>query len=119
MNPNKTKDFDWRQEYSVIYDRLTGKSVGAPLVGNKSRILPLLLIIAANLSAQDRKVEATWLHRYVPSLNEANRDLSSPTCHYKPIFGTGDGDDRILRSVSRFAEVSVDAGGSCQAVLRE
>jgi hypothetical protein len=24
MNPNKTKDFDWRQEHSVIY-RVTGK----------------------------------------------------------------------------------------------
>lgn len=88
-------------------------------MGNQSRILPLLLIIAAQLWAQDRKVEATWLHRYVPSLNQASTDLSSPSCHYKPIFGAGDAENRILRSVSRFAEVSVDAGGSCEAVLRE
>jgi hypothetical protein len=26
MNPNKTKDFDWRQEHSVVY-RVTGKKL--------------------------------------------------------------------------------------------
>ena len=75
-----------------------------------------LLLISANLLAQDRKVDATWLHRYLPGLGETKSDLSSATCHYKPIFGAGDTDARILRSVSRFAEVSVDAQGQCQNV---
>ncbi len=81
---------------------------------NWRRLLFLLLI--ANLSAQDRKVDPTWLHRYLPH-SEARTELSSETCHYKPIFGAGDADNRILRSVSRFAEVSVDARGECQNVL--
>lgn len=77
----------------------------------------LLVLTPANLSAQERTVDATWLHRFVPGLSEAKTDLSSPTCHYKPIFGAADADDRILRSVSRFAEVTVDAHGECQRVL--
>jgi mannose-6-phosphate isomerase-like protein (cupin superfamily) len=77
----------------------------------------LFLLLISNLSAQDRKVDATWLHRYVPSLSEVKTELSSGTCHYKPVFGAGDADLRILRSVSRFAEVSVDAQGECQNVL--
>lgn len=80
------------------------------------RIALFLLLISATLSAQDRKVDPTWLHRYVPGLSETKSDLSSATCHYKPIFGAGDTDARILRSVSRFAEISVDARGKCENV---
>jgi mannose-6-phosphate isomerase-like protein (cupin superfamily) len=80
-------------------------------------LLFLSLLVSANLPAQDRMVEATWLHRYLPQLKEVKEDLSSGTCHYKPIFGGGDRDNRILRSVSRFAEVTVEAHGNCQSVL--
>jgi len=80
-------------------------------------LLFLLLLIPTSLPAQDRTVDATWLHRSLPRLNETNADLSSPTCHYKPIFGAGDQDNRILISVSRLAEVTVEAHGSCQSVL--
>jgi len=82
-------------------------------------LLFLLLLMSANLPAQDRTVDATWLHRYVPTLSEAKADLSSVTCHYKPIFGAGDGDSRILRSVSHFAEVTVEAHGNCQSVVHD
>ena len=75
-----------------------------------------LLLISASLLAQDRKVDPTWLHRYLPTLSETKSDLTSATCHYKPIFGAGDTDTRTLRTVSRFAEVSVDAQGQCQNV---
>jgi len=82
-------------------------------------LLFLLLLMSANLPAQDRTVDATWLHRYVPILSEAKADLSSVTCHYKPVFGAGDGDNRILRSVSHFAEVTVEAHGNCQSVFHD
>jgi mannose-6-phosphate isomerase-like protein (cupin superfamily) len=80
-------------------------------------LLFLLLLMPANLPAQDRTVDATWLHRYVPTLSDAKADLSSAACHYKPIFGAGDADNRILRSVSHFGEVTVQAHGNCQNVL--
>ena len=116
MNPNQTKDFNLRQEDSVVYRSHAERIVKALLVGMNFRIPLFLLLISASLLAQDRKADPTWLHRYVPSLSETKSDLSSPTCHYKPIFGAGDTEARIPRSVSRFAEVSVDAQGKCQSV---
>ena len=86
-------------------------------MGKGSRVLLLLLLISARSSAQERRIDPTWLRRYVPSLPSAKTDLSSESCHYKPIFDATV--DRSLVSVSRFAEVSVDAGGSCQSVLRD
>ena len=80
------------------------------------KILLLSLLIASDLLAQDRKVDATWLHRYLPNLSDASGDLASATCHYKPIFGEGDSESRLLRSVTRFAEVTLDAHGNCQTV---
>jgi mannose-6-phosphate isomerase-like protein (cupin superfamily) len=77
----------------------------------------LVLLAPASLPAQDRTVDPTWLHRFVPGLSETKTDLSSSTCRYKPIFGQGDADNRILRSVSHFGEVTVDVHGNCQSVL--
>ena len=85
------------------------------------KTLLVFLLLSLNLLAQDRKIDRkidpTWLHRYVPQLNETRADLASPTCHYKAIFGKGDADDRTLQSVARFAEVTLDAHGSCQTAL--
>ena len=81
------------------------------------RTVLLLLLIASDLLAQDRKVDPTWLHRHIPPPHQAKGDLSSGTCHYKPIFGEGDSENRILRSVSRIGEVTLDAQGKCRNVL--
>jgi mannose-6-phosphate isomerase-like protein (cupin superfamily) len=75
-----------------------------------------MLLLAPGLRAQDRPVDPTWLHRYVPDLAEAKSDLTSETCHYRPIFGEGDKDNRSLQTVARFGEVTLDAHGSCQTV---
>jgi|SRR5215469_342203 len=82
-----------------------------------SRTLIFLLLMSANVAAQDRTVDPTWLHRYLPGVTETRIDLSATTCHYKPLFGAGDKDSRTLRSVSRFGEVTVDAHGNCQGVV--
>ena len=81
------------------------------------KILLLLLLVASDLMAQDRKIDPTWLHRYVPRLSEHVAAPESRSCRYKPIFGEGDAENRILRSVTRFGEVTVDARGSCQGAL--
>lgn len=77
----------------------------------------LTLSLTFSLRAQDRPTDPTWLHRYLPDLTETKADLSSPTCHYRPMFGEGDKDIRPLQTVTRFAEVTLDAHGSCQTVL--
>src|SRR5215469_15287682 len=107
MNPNETKDFDLRQEDSVVYQRShPGPTNVSTFIGRTSRNLKfLLLLISASLLAQERTIDPTWLHRYLPASPEMKVDLASPNCHYKPMFGVGDKDDRILRSVSRFGEV--------------
>ncbi|HKV80464.1 MAG TPA: hypothetical protein VJP02_20105, partial [Candidatus Sulfotelmatobacter sp.] len=77
----------------------------------------LVLLNPARLLAQDRTVDPTWLHRFVPQVSETKIDLSSSTCHYKAIFGAGDADNRILRSVSHFGEVTLESQGNCQSVV--
>ncbi len=77
----------------------------------------LLLWIASGLRAQERKVDPTWLHRQIQHLNQGKEYLASGTCRYKPVFGEGDPENRILRSVMRFGEVTLDAQGNCQNVL--
>ena len=79
--------------------------------------LLLLLALAQGLRAQEHPIDPTWLHRYVPALAEAKADLSSPTCHYRPIFGEGDKDNRSLETVARFGEVTLDPHGSCQSAV--
>lgn len=78
--------------------------------------LLLLLVLAHGLRAQEHTVDPTWLYRYVPELAEAKADLSSPTCHYRPIFGDGDKQNRSLQTVARFGEVTLDPRGDCQTV---
>lgn len=74
-----------------------------------------LLLVSSAGFAQERTVDPTWLHRYAPDLKEARVDFTSATCHYKPMFGEGDPDSRILRSIVRFGEVMVDAHGKCES----
>lgn len=76
-----------------------------------------LLLFSSVLLAQERKVDPTWLHRYVPELRDVQADLSSETCHFKPIFGEGDRENRTLQSVARFGEAKLDASGKCQGTL--
>jgi mannose-6-phosphate isomerase-like protein (cupin superfamily) len=102
----------------VIYrfEIFCGASALQP-TGKNLRTLLLLIFVSSGLLAQERKVEPTWLHRYVPSLTDAKVLPASETCHYKAIFGEGDADDASLRSISRFGEAMLDAGGHCQSAL--
>lgn len=79
------------------------------------KTLLLLLLIPSGVLAQEGKVDATWLHRSISPPNK--HDVQEGTCHYKPIFGEGDPDNRILRTVTRFGEFTVAANSKCQAAL--
>jgi mannose-6-phosphate isomerase-like protein (cupin superfamily) len=81
------------------------------------KLLLLSLIVAPLLLGQERTVDPTWLHRYVPDLSETKGDLSSANCHYKAIFGEGDSQNRLLRSVTRFGEITLNGRGSCSSAL--
>jgi mannose-6-phosphate isomerase-like protein (cupin superfamily) len=68
-------------------------------------------IAGALLFSAERMVDPTFLYRYVPDLREQPADLSTPTCRYKPIFGAGDDEARIVKGIARYGEVTVDPGG--------
>lgn len=76
----------------------------------------LLLLAALPLALAERTVEPTFLHRYLPEVSEQKSDITTATCHYKPAFGAGDSQAHVARSVARFGEIDVDAGGNCEAV---
>src|SRR5579872_76063 len=116
MKTNKTKDFDWRERNIVLYNCAVGNRRGHASAGEKSAfswksLLIALLISSSSAVAQERKVNPTWLHRYVPALSNSG-DLSS-ACKYKPIFGEGDVSSNSLPSVARFGVDTLDRQGSC------
>ena len=111
---NKTKDFDLRQAYSVLYQH--GRGCGTPAsVKQRFKILLLFLFTASALPAQERKVDPTWLHRVIPLSNSRDIKVMPGTCQYKPIFGEGDSDQHLLRTVTRFGELSVGENARCPA----
>lgn len=77
----------------------------------------MLLFVVTSLPAQERTVDPTWLYRFVPNLKQADIAFASDTCHYKAIFGEGDSETRILRSIVRFGEMTVDPNGACRTTL--
>lgn len=79
-------------------------------------LFALILLIPSSLAFGQRKVDPTWLHRYVPNISEQPADLTTPACHYKPIFGAGSPQARVPVTVARFGEVTVDAHGKCKTV---
>lgn len=78
--------------------------------------LPLLLLVPC-LGAQERKIDPTWLYRRLPEAKESSAAFATESCRYKPLFGEGDPEARVLRGVSRFGEMEIAAHGSCQPEL--
>jgi mannose-6-phosphate isomerase-like protein (cupin superfamily) len=79
----------------------------------KLKNLILLLLIAPGLLAQERKVDPTWLHRFISMGSESGGNASAGSCHFKPMFGEGDADGRVMRTVARFGELAVGPKGEC------
>jgi mannose-6-phosphate isomerase-like protein (cupin superfamily) len=76
----------------------------------------IVLWCASALHAQERKVAPTWLYRNTATAPEKPSDITTATCHYKPIFGAGDADASALKSVARYGEAVIDANGVCATV---
>jgi mannose-6-phosphate isomerase-like protein (cupin superfamily) len=87
--------------------------------GALKKFLLFSVLFTQCLRAQEHPIDPTWLHRYVPDLPETKADLTSQTCHYRPMFGEGDKDNRTLQTVTRFGEVTLDAHGNCQTTFYE
>jgi mannose-6-phosphate isomerase-like protein (cupin superfamily) len=67
------------------------------------------------LHAQERKVDPTFLHVDTNTAAEKPSDITTATCHYKPLFG--DGASKFGGSgLARYGEAIVDPKGACTAV---
>ena len=83
----------------------------------RNLLLLLLLLPTLRLTAQNRKVDPTWLRRSIPIAGN-REDLPVP-CRYRPVFGEGDPDSPTLRTVTRFGEFTLKPNASCAAEVRE
>lgn len=69
-------------------------------------------------AAEGRRTDPTWLHRNLNTAGERKADITTSTCHYKPLFGEGDADRSALAGIARYGEATVDPHGSCSSVER-
>lgn len=80
-------------------------------------LLFTLLLVAPSSLTQERKIDPTWLHRYLPDVKVSQTAFTSGSCGYKPLFGEGDAENRTLQSVSRFGEMEIANHGKCRPVV--
>jgi mannose-6-phosphate isomerase-like protein (cupin superfamily) len=71
---------------------------------------------ATRLHADERKIDPTFLYRDTTTAKAKPSDLTTSTCHYKPLFGKGDPDTSVVVSVARYGEAVIDANGACASV---
>jgi mannose-6-phosphate isomerase-like protein (cupin superfamily) len=85
----------------------------------KKLLLLIGVLVMPGLLAAQSQVDPTWLHRYVPGVEEKETDFTSKGCRYKPLFGEGDKETRILGSVVLFGEIDLDNHDSCRSVFHQ
>jgi mannose-6-phosphate isomerase-like protein (cupin superfamily) len=86
------------------------------LSGRAFATLSICLAYANFVSAAERKVDPTFLHRNFSKLEERTSEITTAKCHYRTAFGAGDPDASALVGIARFGEITVDPSGSCRTV---
>ena len=76
----------------------------------------LVMTATAAHAQAERKIDPTFLHRSLDSAREAASDITTSTCHYKPLFGMGDADAAPTSGIARFGAVTIDPKGGCKSV---
>src|SRR5437868_3233726 len=83
----------------------------------KIAVTCLVCTLASTASdTSERKVDPTFLRRHIPDVAAKAADISTNTCRYKPLFGEGDTDAKLLQGVKRFGQATVASRGACAAV---
>jgi mannose-6-phosphate isomerase-like protein (cupin superfamily) len=75
-------------------------------------------LLSAALMSLLAAADPTFLHRYLPAIDPRPDDLTANGrgCYYKPVFGAGDPQARLLKSVARYGELTVAPGGQSAIV---
>jgi hypothetical protein len=74
-------------------------------------LLLVVILCASLLRAEDRRIDPTFLYRDTSAAVEKPADVTTATCHYKPLFGKGDSDTSVVVGVARYGEVVIDPDG--------
>ena len=74
------------------------------------------LAFLCSVAIAQNAVDPTFLRADLASAPEQKSDITTPTCHYHPLFGAGTAHASAAAGISRFGQVSVDPGGSCADV---
>ena len=67
--------------------------------------LIIFLVIPGNVRSQ-------YLKRSLSSSAEVKTEISAGTAHYMPLFGAGDNNSEMIRGLSRYGLLTIDAGGA-------
>jgi mannose-6-phosphate isomerase-like protein (cupin superfamily) len=78
--------------------------------------LTLIALFAPLLHAGERQIDPTFLYRDTSTVKEKHSDITTATCHYKPLFGQGDSDTSVVVGVARYGEAIIDPKGECASV---
>ena len=78
--------------------------------------LAVFLLSTTFLFGAERSVDPTFLHRFISDAEVKPSDLSTDSCHYKPLFGEGDSVTSIVKGVARYGELTIDPKGTCLEV---
>jgi mannose-6-phosphate isomerase-like protein (cupin superfamily) len=89
-----------------------------PSQGHAAVFIALLACIswALPLHANHRQIDPTYMYRNTVTAAEKPSDITTATCHYKPLFGQGDRDTSVVVGVARYGEAVIDPHGVCATV---
>jgi mannose-6-phosphate isomerase-like protein (cupin superfamily) len=75
-----------------------------------------LVLALAPACAAEREIDPTFIYRNSNTAPEKPSDITTATCHYRPLFGVGEKQTPVLGSVARYGVVDIDPHGSCAPV---
>lgn len=86
----------------------------------RNRVIPITLLVSAFcmslLHAEDRAIDPTFLYRNATTVEEKKADITTATCHYRPLFGQGDSDTSAVVGVARYGQALIDPDGVCATI---
>ncbi len=83
-----------------------------------NRVLPVIgfVLVLGNSAVSVLAADPVYLRRSISLVDEKPDDLTTSGAHFRPIFGIGDNDARVVQGIVRFGELTVDPGGETKVV---
>jgi len=89
------------------------------MINKLSRADRNIVILIMTFMTISPYAESQYLKRSLSEIPEAKTALTTPSAHYKPLFGEGDNNSDIIRGISRYGNLILDPGGKSNSVKYE